>query len=378
MTHMGHRARHTGELLAHLARLVSFRTTADRPGEKTQCLDWIAKTFLEARNPSTPLGASVQRGTVEGAPYLLLDHPSPKLLWFAHVDVVPGSDAQFTVEVRGDRASGRGVKDMKGAALPFLLAYREACEGAVPPISILLTSDEETAGHSIRTLLEQERVRAPVAFTPDTGSNPHIVVEHKGVVWADLTVRGKGTHGALPWEGENPVPLLAEALLKLTAAFPPGTAEDWRVTVSPTKLTGSSARNVVPSEAQCALDIRFPPEVCPTADDALALVSRHLPSSVQLTATLTANPLKTDPQHPMVQRVKRIAEEVMGSPVPIGREHGASDARFFQDFGIPAFLYGPTGGGLHSSDEWVSIPSLFDHREISRRLLAELMKHRES
>jgi succinyl-diaminopimelate desuccinylase len=320
-------------------------------------------------------------GEIGGCPYLLLHHKSPKLLFFAHIDVVPGSADQFSLKRVRDKLFARGSKDMKGATLPFLLAYREACNGGKqPPVSILLTSDEETAGPTIPTLLKEGKLNVPCAFTPDTGSNPNIVVECKGVVWANLIAQGRGSHAALPWEGENPIPLLSEAIRLLAQAFPQGSADEWQVTVTPTKLKGSDAHNKVPGEAHCSLDIRYPSaatssarhENCSSPEEALKRVQDHLPRGCRLELVLSTPPLKTDPTHPMVQLVKRIGEEVTGKEVPIGREHGATDARYFSTAGIPAFLYGPEGGGIHSSLEWVSLSSLQKQYEISTRLLRAL------
>ena len=149
-------------LQKHLSTLIAFQTIAGENETKQACLQWIEKTFLSTNNK--------KRGSVAGCPYLLLEHPHPQLLWFAHIDVVPAKEEQFRIHKEGDKLFGRGVKDMKGAALPFLLAYQEACErGKNPKVSILLTSDEEVAGQTIPTLLKEKILKTPVAFTPDTG-----------------------------------------------------------------------------------------------------------------------------------------------------------------------------------------------------------------
>ena len=354
------------ELLQLLAKIVSFPTTTAEA--KGACLEWIEREFL------SHAGLPVQRGDIEGAPYRIVRHPLPKLLWFAHIDVVPGRPDQFTVRVEGDTALGRGVKDMKGAALAFLIAYRDACRsGHVPPVSVLLTSDEETGGHSPPALLDQKLfTNVPVAFTPDTGANPHMVTELKGAVWAMLTADGTAGHGALSWECDNPVWRLTQALAALQAAFPPGGPDDWQMTVTPTQLHGSDALNRIPAMASCTLDIRFPPELCATPDEALAIVRTHLPERCRLETIVTADPMRIDPAHPMVQLVHRLAEETTGEPVGIGREHGSSDARSFAARGIPAFLFGPKGGDLHGEAEWVSVSSLAQHVTFNRRLLQEL------
>ncbi len=357
------------ELLRTLEKFIAFKTVGNDADAKRACLDWIQEFyFSDSRLP-------IHRGEVSGAPYLLLAHPTPSMMWFAHVDVVPGGDSQFALRVDGDRAYGRGAKDMKGAALALLMAYRSfvAEHGITPPLSILLSSDEEVGGETIPTLFRQALLNdIPVGYTPDSGSQPFIITEHKGVVWADLTARGRGGHGSVPWDCENPIPLLARAIEILTEEFPPGAGDEWRMTVTPTRLQGSAAPNQVPDTATATLDIRFPKSVCATSLEALERVRQALPDGCEAHAVRAADPLCTDPMHPMVQTVKRIAEEVLGHGVELGREHGASDARYFDAHGVPAFIYGPRGDGLHSADEWVSIESLLQHVEINRRLLRAL------
>lgn len=353
-------------ILNLLKCFIGFKSVSDSPNEKKECLDWVLAAFLGDQL------SSVQRGNFEGSPWFYLPAKESKLLVFAHADVVPASEEMYALRVDGDKAQGRGVSDMKGHVLPFLMAFADSIqEGTVPPTSILITTDEEVAGNTIPHLLKEGIIQDPVAFTPDTDSKG-IVTEHKGVAWSELIAHGAGGHGAYPWKTKNPSWLLAEALLAIQNAFPEGTQEDWQVTVSPTLLKGSFARNQVPDSATCGLDIRFPPELCATAEEALELVRKVLPDGCELNPVQLASPLKTDNNHPMVQLVKRVAEETLGIHIPLGREHGGTDARYFSDYGIPAFLYGPVGGGMHSEEEWVSIESLQKHYVMYRKLFEEL------
>tara|TARA_B100000315_G_C14470067_1_gene537877 strand:- start:43 stop:1122 length:1080 start_codon:yes stop_codon:yes gene_type:complete len=355
------------ELLQHLKTLISFQTTEGSNAEKGNLLQWVEETFIQdSKHP-------IIKGEVEGSPYLYLQHSDPHLLWFGHVDVVPGSNDQFSLRNEGEKVYGRGVKDMKGAILSFLLAYRDARkDGLEPNISILLTSDEETAGPTIPTLLQEGKVKAPVAFTPDTGSSPGIVTEHKGVVWAELIAHGSGGHAAMPWKSDNPIWKLSDALQSLKEAFPSGTEDDWQITVTPAMLSGSEARNQIPDTAHCSIDIRYPSDACKDAKEVLQQVTKVLPKDCELREVLSASPLQTDPKHPMVTLIQSIGEEVEGRPIEIIREHGGTDARYFSEVGIPAFLYGPIGGDLHGAQEWVSVPSLLQQYEICRRLLQQL------
>jgi succinyl-diaminopimelate desuccinylase len=51
-----------------------------------------------------------------------------------------------------------------------------------------------------------------------------------------------------------------------------------------------------------------------------------------------------------------------GEALSVGRD-GASDAISFLEAGIPAVEFGPSGGGHHGPDEWVSISSMQRYRE---------------
>jgi succinyl-diaminopimelate desuccinylase len=356
------------ELIEHLKAIIEFRSVGNDSTEKKRCLDWIWENFLKSS------GLTPVRGEIGGAPYLLVIHPHPKLLWFGHIDVVPANDAQFTIKIDGDTIEGRGVKDMKGADLAFLIAYRDACvAGSIPPVSILLTSDEETGGHTPLALLDQGVIgNVPVAFTPDTGEGEGIVTELKGAAWVRVVAEGDGGHGAMPWKTRNPIPLLLGTINTLQTRFPPVAPNEWKMTVTPTQLFGSDATNRIPSEASCILDIRFPPEVFKDPKEALTMIANELPPDVRAELVESAYPTYCDHKHPMVLSLKKIMEDVIGSPVPIRRDHGSSDARYFTARGIPAFLNGPTGGDLHGDREWVSLKSLGQHVEINRRWLREL------
>lgn len=356
------------QLLDELKTIIGFRSAGKDAAAKAACIDWIGKKFLQSS------GIVPVRGVVGENPYILLAHPQPKLLWFGHVDVVPGFDEQFVLRVDGDTAYGRGTKDMKGAVLAFLLAYREACQaGNLPPVSVLITADEETGGQTPPTLINEGLfTNVPVAYTPDNGEAGGIITELKGGVWMQLCAYGKGGHAAMPWLSDSPISKLCSTLRMLEEKYPQSTDEDWSVTVTPTRLGASDAINRIGDEASCTLDVRFPGTIWKTPDQAMAALAKELPPDHRFKKIGEADPMICDPNHPMVQLIKTIAEDVTKTAIPLRREHGSSDARCFAANGIPAFVYGPTGGDLHGTNEWVSIKSLEDQVEINRRLLKSL------
>lgn len=350
-----------------LKQFISFQSVDGADSAKQECVDWVIASFLQNDLES------LQKGEVDGSPWLYVKHPDSKLLVFGHIDVVPAPDAMFALQMDGDMARGRGVSDMKGHILPFLMAYKDAVDtGERPAVSILLTTDEETAGRTIPELLQRGVIRGePAAFTPDS-NDLGIVTEHKGGVWVNVVCTGSGGHGAYPWDAKNPFYIYAEAITALSRAFPTGTHDDWQITVTPTTLTTTNAHNQIPAAISAGMDIRYPPEQFASAEEAVATVQKELPDGAVLEVVQKAIPLYTAQDEPMVRLYKEVAEHVLGTDIPFKREHGGTDARNFSAAGIPAFLYGPKGGGLHSQDEWVSLSSLRDHYTIYSKLFTKL------
>src|SRR3989338_4049558 len=81
------------QLLSALTTFIRFKTVGRDNETKSLSLDWVWNEFLST-SKTTPV-----RGEVQGAPYLFIPHPSPVMLWFGHVDVVPAKDEQFTLRV---------------------------------------------------------------------------------------------------------------------------------------------------------------------------------------------------------------------------------------------------------------------------------------
>ena len=235
-----------------LAQIVSFRSIQGENDAKNECLDWVIATFFDHCVHDT------ERNAYQQCPYMYVKHPEEKALWFAHLDVVPGTDDQFQLRKEGDKLYGRGTKDMKGPALSLLLAWKESVEsGENPAVSILLTTDEEMGGDTIDYVIENHQLSPPFAYTPDC-SGQDIIVEHKAGLWIRITIYGRSAHAAMPWEGSNAVQELASIIAKLQSRFPVCELEDWTTTCTPTSIQGGQAQNQVPDTASVECDIRFP------------------------------------------------------------------------------------------------------------------------
>ena len=139
-----------------------------------------------------------------------------------------------------------------------------------------------------------------------------------------------------------------------------------RPSINLARVVGGDALNKVPDACVIDVDVRYLPEQDPGA---IVASVRELPD-VEVAVVYEREPVIVDRASPHVLALaravgKRNADEdtaVAAKRVSVGRD-GASDAVSFLKAGVPAVEFGPTGGGHHGPDEWVSVASLATYRE---------------
>jgi succinyl-diaminopimelate desuccinylase len=357
---------HTNARLIDIcSNLVGFRSISGQRQAADDCLSYAAELLGQ-------VGMHIERHESGGFPSLVAtSRPGrrPRLLLQAHIDVVPGSERQFELRRDEDKLYGRGMFDMKYAAACFLLAVEELGAGLQDyDFGIMLTSDEETGGeHGVRYLLEQGYA-SEVCFLPDGGDNWRIEMAAKGSWRVQLTARGVTAHGSRPWDGDNAILKLLSFVRAATALAPVGSHTD--TTVTPTLIHGGVADNQVPAAAYATLDIRFLNNRAYN-DISLRLEQLAEEHGIGLVTDLLIEPTELDVTLPIVQTWDQVVREIRGDNAPDGYalSFGASDARFFAAKGIPTIVTRPDGGGMHSEQEWISEPSLYDFYRCIRRYI---------
>ncbi len=80
-------------------------------------------------------------------------------------------------------------------------------------------------------------------------------------MWVRLTTKGKSSHGAYPWLGENALWKLIHKIEKITQTFPVPAHESWQTSINLAAIsTSNETLNKVPDNASASLDIRYIPE----------------------------------------------------------------------------------------------------------------------
>jgi succinyl-diaminopimelate desuccinylase len=218
------------------------------------------------------------------------------------------------------------------------------------PFGLLFTGDEEVGGVN-GAKLAAERIRPDFFIAIDGGRPDLIVTKEKGILLLQLTATGKAAHAARPWLGRSGFDLLVEDYLEMQQLFTEETNEHWHKTMVLTKCrAGNGSTNIVPEKATAILDIRY------TENDDPDLLVRSIKD-------LVAGEIQVLAKEPVFVSAPSAYLDLLvthSGGARVGFEHGASDARYLSQLGIPGAIWGADGEmTAHMADERIVLSSMF-------------------
>lgn len=336
-------------------RLITYDTSTS---DGLRAAVGFVKGWLEARE------IPVMGREFGGLPVVLADvgpHDGPRVILHGHVDVVPAHDEQFVPRIEGDRLIGRGAYDMKGALAAMMCAVHDIAGNGGVNVRFICVPDEESEDveHRCTDALVEEGLRADFAITGEP-TDLHIGVQAKGVLAVRVEISGVAAHGSTPWEGDNAILKAYDTFRRIeTLGFTRESSDLFdRPSINIARIVGGDAFNKVPDRCTMDVDIRY----LPNQDSGAILAEiRGLPD-VRIVKTFTRAPAHVSRQNTYVRALREaVSNSLAGEALSVGRD-GASDAISFLEAGVPAVEFGPTGGGHHGPEEWVSIESLGQYR----------------
>lgn len=336
-----------GKLEATLAALIAIPSVSDDHESCRRIIEYV-------REQLNPLGLHMYAQLDKAHPWLIATTratKSPKLLLVAHLDVVPASeDGQYELKKEGSRLYGRGVWDMKFAAAVYLELLKAHAGRLVEfDVGVLFTTDEEIGGYQGSAEALRQGWRTEVAFIPDGAKNWRIEQRAKGHCAHQLTAYGRNAHGSRPWEGENAIQKLIPVLHELQTIYPSDQQEG--PTLSINIISGGEVSNQIPNEASAWLDFR--------AFDKLAIEEYEIlldrlanEYDLKIFESGFGRPLELDKANPHVIKYASTLEAIGITPT-YQDSFGASDARWFNEHGIPCIVTSSHGGSSHAPNEWM-------------------------
>jgi glutamate carboxypeptidase len=312
-----------------------------------------------------------------------------QVLLSIHMDTVysPEHPLQDVADLGDGRVNGPGVADAKGGLCVMLIALQalEQLGERLPEAAnlgweILINPDEELGSPGSAGLLREAAARnhLGLVFEPalEDGS---MVGERKGSGNFDAVIRGKSAHAGRDFHtGRNAIAAAAElvlALEKLHEQFP-------GVTVNVGRIDGGGPTNIVPDLAIVRFNVRLPggtdPErVMAGIQDAIDKTGRRDGIRMQLHGGFTSPPRPMDPVTALAYEALAECGRQLGLNLKWVSSGGVSDANKLSAGGLPVIdSLGPSGGNLHSPDEFMLTRTLVVKAKLTFLLLSRLAQGR--
>lgn len=356
---------HLQEELVQLTKeLIRIPSTHSRPREVGRCAEFIEQWLARYDIPC-------QRHNSNDIPSLTVmpENGHAPVLLMSHFDVVEVDDeSQFEPRLDSGNLYGRGSIDDKYAVALSLILYREHRrkleEQGVPaetmPLGLLFTGDEEVGGENGAAVLAH-RLSTDFFLAVDGGRPGLIVTKEKGIIQLELNAHGVAAHAARPWLGKNAFDILIDDYRRMQEYFLKNTEDQWHKTMVLSKcMAGNGSSNIVPEKATAHFDIRYTEEDNPEA--LIAGIRRAIQSDLTVHAL---EPVFVGTPSPYLDT---LVEHSDGARV--GFEHGASDARYMSQLGVPGAIWGADGEmSQHRGDEHIVLKSFFSMYEKLERFL---------
>lgn len=321
-------------------------------------------------------GWTVERRTQDEAGDHLIARTGPEsgtsTLLLTHYDTVwpVGTLADMPLRQEDGRLYGPGVLDMKAGIAIAIRAVADA-DSLAGPVTLLLTSDEETGSLTSRSLIEEQAVlHDRVLVLEPARDDGAVKLGRKGVGDYDIHFHGVSAHaGNSPELGASALRELSHYLL-----YAESLSEDGKgTTVNVTGARGGAARNVIAEKATASIDFRVLVQSEAERIDRSLRAYHPRDSRVKVTVEggLNRPPLEqTEGNRKLWETVRQTGLE-LGLELEGAVVGGGSDGSFTSALGVPTLDgLGAVGAGPHARHEQIDIARTTERLRLLTALLA--------
>ncbi len=293
------------------------------------------------------------------------------LLFVCHSDVVgpgeePWSYPPFEATEAGGRIYGRGTVDMKGGIAAVAAAICDVVDSGVQlegDVIFAATAGEETDSSGIERFMQDTAWLPPLAgiVVPEPTSLA-VVTAHRGLLWLQVTTKGKAVHSSMPERGVNAIMHMKRVLDELERyKIPcPPHPQLGPCSLSVNRIVGGEAMNIVPDRSTLGVDIRTLPGQNPQAirndiERLLAQLKVTVPHfDAELSVARVAEAMETDSECEFVKRFCSAVGVDMTNVVGF-----TTDAPYLVPLATPIIIYGPGRPDMcHQTNECVETAEL--------------------
>jgi succinyl-diaminopimelate desuccinylase len=280
----------------------------------------------------------------------------PLVLLAGHLDTVPEQE-NLPGRIEDGWVVGLGASDMKGglAVMVELANWAAGGPGLGFDVGFLFFVREELPAEE--SALPRVFSEAPLVLESDlvVMLEPTDTEIHAGCLGnlnATLVFHGESAHSARPWQGVNAIALAVEGLAPVIAAAPLEVEVGGLTFVevlSPTRISGGVADNVVPDRVEVRLNYRYAPNR--TREEAEARLRQLVGAEVEITSN--SPPAHVAAESPLVRRLRD------AGGLDVEPKQAWTPVAEFAAQGLDAVNFGPGATRYaHRRDERVEVAAL--------------------
>ncbi|MGA2915934.1 MAG: M20 family metallopeptidase [Sedimentisphaerales bacterium] len=306
----------------------------------------------------------------------------PALLFVSHLDVVPAeSPNDFKPIERNGRISGRGSCDMKAGLTAAAIAITEIFKSKIKlngDIIFSATAGEETDSCGVKKFLKtfKNKYRLCGIIVPEP-TDFHLVTAHRGLIWLEITTKGKSAHSSMPQLGINAINSMRVFLNELSKYKIISHTNKLlgKTTLSVNKITGGSAANIIPDSCSVCIDVRTLPgqnhkQLIGDINKIFVRLSKiHPHFNAELKVLRDSGALQTDETSGFVKQLKPLLKIKNSETVPF-----TTDAPYLTVLNTPIVILGPGSPKLcHKRNEYVEIKDLRKGIDLYKKIILHFL-----
>lgn len=291
-----------------------------------------------------------------------------------HMDTVHpiGAFGENPFKVQNGKVSGPGVYDMKGGLVIAIFALKALMHVGYSKrrIKLIFSGDEEVAhlyskgegGRLFETLCKG----SSACFNCESGNRNKIVLERKGGAIFSIKVHGKAAHaGKEPEKGASAIYQAARMIVEIESR-----SDKDRVLYNCGTIKGGSGANVIPSEAEFSVGIRYNTnKQYEEAEEFLKGLCNDTfvkgTSSEIERIGFYPSLEKSSKSQKLFEEYRKASLKILNEDVEAIKVGGCSDSAFSSLVGVPTLCScGVYGSGAHTLDEEADVESLFTQCKI--------------
>jgi len=303
------------------------------------------------------------------------------LVMNGHIDIGPIGNG-WTVdplggEIKDGKIFGRGTGDMKSGIAAMICASEIVVNSKIKRLGDLYltcVADESSGGHKgTGYLIKNAYIDADMGIICEP-SGGDIGIAHRGVVWMEITIKGKSGQASRPWSGKNSISYMGKVISGIDDKLPKILGSKvHNILPSPTYsfgvISGGIKTNVIAENCTLTIDRRTLPgektlDVISEVKEICKNTINNSEVEFNVKPIMVVEPSEVKENSEVVEECRKASRNVLNREPQIGGTGGFTDAHWFNNnLHIPTVIYGPWYLHLNDKKSVSDIPDEYNYVE---------------